>query len=91
MGRDQLDNNSRVRDVVAKLLLVALPPDLRAAAPSLVARVAEHPLVAPLIHKRWGQLSHGDGNRVKREVGIVARAVIAGAADAYTASRDYLH
>lgn len=91
MGRDEFDNNSQVRDVVAKLMFVALPADLRAAAPNLVARVAEHPLVAPLIHKRWGQLSEGEGDRIDREVGIVARAVIASAASAYTASREHLH
>jgi hypothetical protein len=60
MGRDEFDNNARVRDVIAKLLLVALPADLRPAAPDLVARVAEYPKVAPLVHKHWGQLAESE-------------------------------
>jgi len=88
--RNDFDREEPVLAVVTKLLLVALPADLRAAAADLARRVAQHPDVAPHIGKHWGELSESEGNAVAREAGIVARDVISGAGDA-TASGEHLH
>jgi hypothetical protein len=88
--RAGFDLGEPVRDMIVKLLLVALPAELRASASDLAARVAEHPDVAPHIAKRWGELSESEGNVIAREVGIVARDVSRGAADV-TASGEHLH
>jgi ABC-type glutathione transport system ATPase component len=90
MSRNDFDNKATVRDVITKLLLVALPAELRASAPDLVARVAEHPDVGPHLHKLWAQLSEGQSNKVAREVDLVARDVICGAGD-LSASGEHLH
>jgi hypothetical protein len=68
-----------VRHVIVSLLLTALPPELQAAAPELAGRVGEHPEVAPHFGKRWGEVTEAQGNIIAREVGLVARDVIAGA------------
>lgn len=79
-----------VRDVIRKLLLIALPVDLRACAPELAEHVGKGPAVAPHIHRRWGELTEAEGNLVAREVAIVARAMIAGAGS-LTMSGEHLH
>jgi len=88
--RDDFDPGSPVPEIIRKLLLVALPAELHASAVDLAARVAEHPDVAPHVDKRWRELSESEGNKVAREVGIVARDVISGAG-AVTASGEHLH
>jgi hypothetical protein len=60
-------------------LVTALPSELHAAAPELASRVGEHPEVAPHFDKRWGDVTESQGNIIAREVGLVARDVIAGA------------
>jgi hypothetical protein len=79
-----------VREVIAKLLLVALPGELGIAARELVKRVIEHPDVAPHADKLWGELSESEGNIVAREVGLVARDVIVGAGST-SSSGEHLH
>ena len=59
-----------VREVIKRLLVTALPAELRAAAVDLTDRVAEHPDVAPHVDKLWGELSEAEGNVVAREVGL---------------------
>ena len=71
--------NEPVRHVIVTLLMTALPPELRAAAPDLAERVGKHPEVAPDFDKEWGAVTEGEGNIIAREVGLVARDVIAGA------------
>jgi len=88
--RDDFDPGSPVPEIIRKLLLVALPAELHASAVDLAARVAKHPDVAPHVDKQWGELSESQGNKVAREVGIVARDVISGAG-AITASGEHLH
>ena len=79
-----------VRDVITSLLMTALPPELRAAAPELADRVGEHPEVAPHFGKRWGDVTESQGNIIAREVGLVARDVIVGAG-AVSPSGEHLH
>jgi len=86
----EIGPSRQVRDVIIDLLLTTLPAELRAAAPDLADRVAEHPEVARHIHKRWGQLSESQGNVIAREVGLIARDVINGAGGT-TASGEHLH
>ena len=69
-----------VRLVITSLLITALPPELRAAAPELAGRVGEHPDVAPHFDKQWGDITESQGNIIVREVGLVARDVIVGPA-----------
>lgn len=71
-----------VREVITRLLLVALPAELRASAADLAECVATHPEIACLVERRWGELSESEGDAVAREVGIVARDMIFGAAGA---------
>jgi hypothetical protein len=79
-----------VREVIAKLLLVALPGELGIAARELVERVVNHPDVVPYADKLWGELSESEGNVVAREVGLVARSVIVGAGTT-SSSGEHLH
>jgi len=85
-----IDPDSTVRHVVIRLLIEALPPELHAAAPDLASRVGEHPAVAPHFGKRWGAVTESQGNIIAREVGLVARDVIAGAG-AVSPSGEHLH
>lgn len=87
---EEFDEGTGVRDVIARLLLAALPADFRAAAPDLVDRVAAHPEVAPHIGKRWSDLTESEGNLIAREVGLVAHDVVAGAAS-IGQSGEHLH
>jgi hypothetical protein len=73
------NDDMHVREVIAKLLLVALPSELGVAAGELVERVVDHPDVAPHADKLWGELREREGNIVAREVGLVARDVRVGA------------
>jgi len=87
---EEFDSDAQVRDVITRLLLAALPPDLRASAPDLVERVAAHPDVAPHIERRWGDLTESQGNVIAREVGVVTRHLITGAG-ATSESGEHLH
>lgn len=85
-----IDPTHPVRLVITTLLITALPPELRAAAPELAGRVGEHPAVAPHFDKQWGDLTESQGKIIAREVGIVARDVIVGAG-AVSPSGEHLH
>jgi len=87
----EIDPNKRVRDVIIDLLLTTLPPDMRASAPELADRVAQHPEVAPHLRKRWGELTEGQGYIVAREAGIVARDVEIGASSTTASGGEHLH
>ena len=85
-----IDPNSTVRHVIISLFIAALPPELHAASPDLAGRVGEHPEVAPHFGKRWGDVTESEENIIAREVGLVARDVIAGAG-AVSPSGERLH
>jgi len=87
----EIDPDAAVRDVIINLLLTTLPPDMRAAAPELADRVAEHPEVAPYVRKRWGELTEGQGNIVAREAGVVARDVESGGGHVSASGGEHLH
>ena len=76
----EFDKDAEVRDVITRLLLAALPPDVRAAAPDLVNLVAAHPDVARHIEKLWSDVTESEGKVIAREVGLIAH-------DAATAER----
>jgi len=88
-GQREIDSAAWVRDVIIDLLLTTLPIELRASAPDLSDRVADHPAAAPHFGKRWGDLSEREGNMVAREVGLIARDVILAAGA--TAAGELLH
>jgi len=83
--RDDFDVAMPVREVITKLLVVALPAELRASATDLADCITDHPEVAALVDKRWGELTQAEGDAIMREVNIVARDVIFGAAGVSTA------
>ena len=69
-----------VPDVLTKLLLDVLPPELQPSTRDLVNCIAEHPHVAPNLNKLWMQLSEAEGDAIARESGVVAGIVIRGGA-----------
>jgi hypothetical protein len=86
----EFDVASPVRDVIRKLLLIALPADLRACARELAERLGKLSTVAPYIDRTWGELSEAEGTTLAREVGMLARAMIEGAGS-LTMSGEHLH
>ena len=75
----EFDKDADVRDVITRLLLAALPPNVRASAPDFVNRVTAHPDVAPHIEKRWSDVTEAEVKVIAREVGLVAHDAAAGA------------
>ena len=90
MAEQEWDREIAVHTVIEEILAADLPPEQRAAAPELARRVEEHPEVAPLVDKRWGDLNESERNSVAREVGLVARDVTAGAGST-TTTGEHLH
>ena len=78
---EEFDRDADVREVITRLLLAALPPNVRAAAPDFTDLVAAHPDVAPHIEKRWSDVTDSEGKVIVRQVSVVAHdAAIAGGA-----------
>ena len=75
----EFDKDAEVRDVITRLLLAALPPNVRASAPDFVNRLAVHPNVAPHIEKRWSAVTESEEKVIAREVGLVVHDAAAGA------------
>ena len=90
MAEQEYDREVGVHGVIERMLAAALPPEQRAAAPELARRLEEHPEVAPLVDKRWGDLNESQRNIVAREVGLVARDVTGGAGS-ITTTGEHLH
>lgn len=90
MAAHEYGREAGVHLVIERMLAAALPPEQRAAAPELARRLEEHPEVAPLVEKRWGDLNESQRNSVAREVGLVARDVTAGAGST-TTTGEHLH
>jgi hypothetical protein len=85
------DDDTPVGTVITKLLLAALPTEVRASAQDLVDRVAEHPEVEAHMGKTWGDLSEADKNAIAREVGLVARDVTGRAGRDTQSGEEHLH
>ena len=90
MREQEYDPEIAVGEAIEKMLIAALPAELRAAAPDLVSRVAEHPQVEPFADKRWGELNESQQNIIARETGLVARDVVVGAG-ATSQTGEHLH
>ena len=90
MREQKYDPEIAVREAIERILSAALPPELRAAAPELPARVQEHPEVAPFADKRWCELTENQQNIIFRETGLVARDVVVGAG-ATAQTGEHLH
>ena len=72
----QFDSKSELRDVVASLLTLVLPPEQRDLIPRLTDMVLACKGMAEHRGKLWGQLSEGEGNIVAARVGIIAHEII---------------
>jgi hypothetical protein len=86
-----IDARKSVREVIIDLLLLTLPVELRAAAPELADRVAEHPDVAPHYGKRWGDVAEGQACVIAREAGVIARDIAIGAGSTTQSGGEHLH
>ena len=80
-----------MHEAILKLLLVALTTKVRARAQELVARVADHPEIAPHASKQWGDLSESQKTAMAREVGLAVRDATGGAAGDTQTGGEHLH
>jgi len=72
MVRD-IDPETPVREVIAKLLGVILPASRHASIPVLVDDICQSYYAAPYVSKVWGGLSEGEKDVVARAVSLIAR------------------
>ena len=70
------DGKSELRDVVAALLTLVLPPEQRELIPRLTDMVSACKGVVEHRGKLWGELTEGEGNIVATRVGVIAHEII---------------
>ena len=70
------DAKSELRDVVAALLALVLPPEQRELIPRLTDMVSACKGVVEHRGKLWGELTEGEGNIVATRVGVIAHEII---------------